>query len=97
MGPFCVTRSNPTHQLTDPIQPNPLQVEKCGTNPTHMGQPNPWTHNRLGAGSFWAAGPRLEQPSTRTTASGTYLRLLQTISEISSTWRPKRLVTLLNL
>ena len=22
MGPFCVTRSNPTHQLTDPTQPN---------------------------------------------------------------------------
>jgi len=21
MGPFCVTRSNPTHQLTDPTQP----------------------------------------------------------------------------
>jgi len=89
MGPFCVTRSNPTHQLTDPIQPNPLQVEKFGTNPTHMGQPN------LGAGSFWAAGPRLERPSTRTTAAGTYLRLLQTMSEISSTWRPKRVVTLL--
>jgi len=31
-GPFCVTRSNPTHQLTDPTQP---------TQP--MGQPNPWT------------------------------------------------------
>jgi len=28
MGPFCVTRSNPTHRLTDPTQPNPLQVEK---------------------------------------------------------------------
>ena len=28
MGPFCVTQSNPTHQLTDPTQPNPLQVEK---------------------------------------------------------------------
>ena len=23
MGPFYVTRSNPTHQLTDPTQPNP--------------------------------------------------------------------------
>ena len=23
-----MTRSNPTHQLTDPTQPNPLQVEK---------------------------------------------------------------------
>ena len=28
MGPFCVTRSNPTHQLTDPTQPNPIQVKK---------------------------------------------------------------------
>jgi len=38
MGPYCVTRYNPTHQLTDPTQPNPLQVEKFGPNPT---QPNP--------------------------------------------------------
>ena len=37
VGPFCVTRSNPTHQLTDPTQPNPLEVEKFGPNPT---QPN---------------------------------------------------------
>jgi len=37
-GPCCVTRSNPTHQLTDPTQPNPLQVETFGTNAT---QPNP--------------------------------------------------------
>jgi len=37
MGPFCVTRSNQTHQLTDPTQPNPLQVGKFGSNPT---QPN---------------------------------------------------------
>jgi len=36
-GPFCVTRSDPTHQLTDPTQSNPLQVEKFGPNPT---QPN---------------------------------------------------------
>ena len=35
MGHFCVTRSNPTHQLTDPIQPNPLLVEKFGPNPTN--------------------------------------------------------------
>jgi len=38
MGQFYVTRSNPTHQLTDPTQPNPLQVEKkFGPNLT---QPN---------------------------------------------------------
>jgi len=37
MGPFCVTRSNPIHQLTDTTQPNPLQVGKFGRNPT---QPN---------------------------------------------------------
>ena len=43
-GPFCVTRSHPTNQLTDPTQPNSLQVEKFGPNPTQpMGQPNPWT------------------------------------------------------
>ena len=29
MGPFCATRSNPTHQLTDPIQ-----VENIGPDPT---------------------------------------------------------------
>jgi len=34
MVPFRVTRSNPTHQLTDPTQPDPLQVEKFGPNPT---------------------------------------------------------------
>ena len=33
MGPFCVTQSNPTHQLTDPTQPKPLQVEKFGLKP----------------------------------------------------------------
>jgi len=33
MGPFCV-QSNPTHQLIDPNQPNPLQLEKFGPNPT---------------------------------------------------------------
>jgi len=37
MGPVCVTQSNPTLQLTDPTQPNPLQLEKIGPNPT---QPN---------------------------------------------------------
>jgi len=26
MGPFCVIRSNPTHQLTDPTRPNPIQL-----------------------------------------------------------------------
>ena len=26
MGPFCVTRSNPTHQLSDSTRPDPLQV-----------------------------------------------------------------------
>jgi len=41
MGPFCVTRSNPTHQLTDPTQPYSLQVEKFGPNLT---QPNTTTH-----------------------------------------------------
>jgi len=26
MGLLCVTRSNPTHQLTDPTRPNPIQL-----------------------------------------------------------------------
>jgi len=33
MGPFYVTRFNATYQLTDPAEPNPLQVEKFGPNP----------------------------------------------------------------
>ena len=41
MGPFCLSRSNPTHQLTDPSQPNPLQEDKKGPNPT---QPNANCH-----------------------------------------------------
>jgi len=40
MGPFCVNRSNPTHQLTDPPQPNPLQVEKFGPDPTQSNTTN---------------------------------------------------------
>jgi len=39
----------------------------------------------------------VERPSTQTTATETYLRLLQTISENSFIWRPKRLVTVLHL
>jgi len=36
-GRVWATRSNPTHQLTDTTQPNPLRVGKFGPNPT---QPN---------------------------------------------------------
>ena len=36
MGPFSVTQPNPTHQLTDPTQPDPRQVEKSRPNPTHL-------------------------------------------------------------
>ena len=39
MGLFCVTRSNPTHQLTDSTQPKPLLVEKFGPNPTQSSRP----------------------------------------------------------
>jgi len=37
MGPFCMTQSNPIYQLTDPTEPNTIQVEKIWTqpNPTH--------------------------------------------------------------
>ena len=31
MGPFCVTRSNPTHQLTDPTPPNQLEGKGKGS------------------------------------------------------------------
>ena len=44
MGPFCVTRSNATHQRADPTQSDPIQVRKFGPNPT---QPN--TTNSLTA------------------------------------------------
>jgi len=60
----------------------------------------PRTHNKLGDRSFSAAGPRLWNnlpPGLRATAAGTYLRLFQAISENLFIWRPKRLVTLLNL
>jgi len=33
---FRVTRSNPTHQLTDPTQRYPVQVEKIGPNPVQL-------------------------------------------------------------
>jgi len=36
IGPLCVARSNPTHQLTDPTQLKPLQVETFGPNPTQQ-------------------------------------------------------------
>ena len=41
--------------------------------------------------------PVLDCGTTWTPAAGTYLRLFQTIFENSFIWRPKRLVTLLNL
>jgi len=44
MGPFCMTQSNPTHQLTNPTQPNPLQAEKFGLNLT---QPNTTSKDRF--------------------------------------------------
>ena len=58
----------------------------------------PRTRNKLGYRSFSAAGPRLWNdlpPGLR--AAGTYLRLFKTIFENSFIWRPKRLVTLLNV
>ena len=53
----------------------------------------PRTHNKLGDRSFTAAGPRQWNdlpPGLR--RPGTYLRLLQKISENSFIWRPKRLM-----
>ena len=32
-GPFCVTQSNPTHQLTDPTRPNPTNKFNCLLQP----------------------------------------------------------------
>ena len=41
-GSILCDSIQPTHQLTDPTQPDPIQVEKFGPNPT---QPNT-TNNR---------------------------------------------------
>jgi len=34
VGPFCVTRSNPIHQLTDPTQPDPTHYKWKNLDPT---------------------------------------------------------------
>ena len=65
MGPFCVTRSNPTqsHQLTNPTELNQLQVEKFGPNATRPNTTNNvayslvvtcfYTHNLSRTFSHW--------------------------------------------
>jgi len=40
-----VTQSNPTHQPTDSTQPNQLQVEKFGPNPTQLNTANNAAHS----------------------------------------------------
>jgi len=47
MGPFCVTRSKPTHQLTDPTQPDPLEVKKFGPNQTQTNTTNNGAYSLL--------------------------------------------------
>ena len=47
MGPFCVTRSNPTHQLTDPTEPDPLQVGKFGPDPIQLTNLTAWCNQIL--------------------------------------------------
>ena len=46
VGLFSSTQPNPTHQITDPTQPNPLpgEIMDPWPNPTHT-QPNPHTSN----------------------------------------------------
>jgi len=46
VGLYSSTQFNPTHQITDPTQPNPLPGEFIDPwpNPTHT-QPNPLTSN----------------------------------------------------
>ena len=36
MGPFCVTRCNSTHQMTDSTQHNPVQVGNFKPNPIQL-------------------------------------------------------------
>ena len=52
MGPFCVTQSNPTRQLTDLTQPHPLQVEKFGPNPTQPKTTNTGAYSLVVAYSY---------------------------------------------
>jgi len=48
IGPFCVTRSNPNHQLTDSIQPNPVQVELAATLWWFTAAPKPLKYKFFG-------------------------------------------------
>ena len=58
----------------------------------------PRTHNKLGDRSFSAAGPRLwNDLQSGLRRPGLTFRLFQTIFENSFIWRPKRLVTVLNV
>ena len=48
MGTFCVTRSNPTHQLTDPTQPNKWKnLDKTRPNPIQLTKLTAWCDQML--------------------------------------------------
>jgi len=94
------------NRLDAPISRRALQLDNgeyntgyCAPTPMTCGSLLvPRTHNKLGDRSFSAAGPRLwnDLPPGLRRPGLTFL-LLQTISENSFIWRPKRLVTVLNL
>ena len=59
MDPLCVTRSNPTHQLTDPTRPNPVQLTvELTVDPANPTQGS--THPQWSVDTSWAAGPPWE-------------------------------------
>jgi len=75
-----------------------LVVAHCGPTPMTCGSCSCREHiTNSVIGVSRPLSSTVERPSTWTTAAGTYLRLLQTISENSFIWRPKRLVSLLNV
>ena len=43
MGPISSTQPNPTHKITDPIQPNPSQSKNFG--PANQPNPQPITQS----------------------------------------------------
>ena len=73
MGQFCVTRSNPTHQLTDPTQLNPVQLTvELTVDPANPTQGS--THPQWSVDTSWAGTRPMGQPAPWTTPLGVVSR-----------------------
>ena len=57
----------------------------------------PRTHSKLGDKLLSCRSPPVERPSTKTTTAGTVIWHFQTISENLLVWRPKHIITVMNL